>query len=98
MILIRGKKSYGFSKISLELTPAEITSLKQRYAKLVHFIEKGGRLNPGVLNDLQKQMSTILQRHDEMTAVLKEINSGVEFYQVNTCNSIIRIPKAISCF
>jgi len=72
-----------FKKIRLEIANKTIKSLKESFARVVSFLEKGGSLNLRVLEELQQGMSAVIAGNKKIKELLEQAAKGSDFFHVN---------------
>jgi tetratricopeptide (TPR) repeat protein len=85
----------NWKTIQLDLSDGQITTLKAQNARLLEHLEKGLPLEFKVLEDLNAQLSKIVNSNSDFIEVLEKINNSGEYCAVQLMhndNEILNLP------
>jgi tetratricopeptide (TPR) repeat protein len=84
-----------WTPIPLELTPEQVTSLKDHNTRLLNYLEKGFPLKGSVLEALEQEMTEIVNQTEALVEVLKKIDNSGDHFVVqleHPDNEILNLP------
>jgi hypothetical protein len=84
-----------FKKIRLDTAGKTVKSLKESFARVVSFLEKGGTLNLKVLEELQQGLSAVIAGDGQIREVLEQAAKGSDFFHMNLCHpdaEVLNLP------
>jgi tetratricopeptide (TPR) repeat protein len=84
-----------FKKIRFDIPTKTVKSLKESFARVVSFLEKGGTLNLKVLAELQRGLSAVIAGDGQIREVLEQAAKGSDFFHMNLCHQdaeVLNLP------